>query len=86
MTIEVRAFGGLDPSEQAGLPVPSPADRQVPLGVLAAGVGPWSASVRKGCCAVSQPSPVAPTRDLSGVIGAIAWVTHKMISGNVGHC
>jgi len=69
--VEVRAFGGLEALDYTNVPVPSPADGQVLVRVLAAGVGPWDALVREGRSDLRQPLPLVPGSDLSGIVEAV---------------
>lgn len=69
--VQVRAFGGLEVMDYTDVPVPSPADGQVLVCVLAAGVGPWDALVRVGRSDLRQPLPLVLGSDLSGVVEAV---------------
>ena len=66
--VEVRAFGGLEAMDYTDVPFPTPADGQVLVRVLAAGVGPWDALVREGRSDLRQPLPLVLGSDLSGVV------------------
>jgi len=69
--VAIRAFGGLEVLDYTDVPIPAPADGQVLVRVLAAGVGPWDALVRTGRSDLRQPLPLVLGSDLSGVVEAV---------------
>lgn len=66
--IRVEQFGDPDVLRFQDAPRPSPAEGEVLVRVLAAGVGPWDAWVRAGQSMVSQTLPLTPGADIAGVI------------------
>jgi len=53
------------------VPRPVPADDEVLVRVLAAGVGPWDAWVRQGRSAIQQALPLTPGADVAGVVDRV---------------
>jgi NADPH:quinone reductase-like Zn-dependent oxidoreductase len=68
--VRVHQFGGLGAIVYEDVPRPAPAEGQVLVRVMAAGVGPWDAWVRAGKSALPQPLPLILGSDLSGVVEA----------------
>lgn len=66
--VRVHRFGGPEAIVYEDVPRPGPSPGQVLVRVEAAGVGPWDAWVRAGKSVLSQPLPLTPGADLSGVV------------------
>jgi NADPH:quinone reductase-like Zn-dependent oxidoreductase len=66
--IRVHQFGGLDALVAEEIPRPAQGNGEVLLRVKAAGVGPWDALVRSGQSVLSQPLPLIPGSDVSGIV------------------
>jgi NADPH:quinone reductase-like Zn-dependent oxidoreductase len=64
--IQVSRFGGPEVLEVAEAPLPQPRPGEVLVRVLAAGVGPWDASLRRG--GWSGPLPYVPGGEFAGVV------------------
>ena len=64
----IHNFGGLEVIVLEDVPRPRPANGEVLVRVVAAGVGPWDALIREGKSKVSPPPPLTLGSDLSGVI------------------
>jgi NADPH:quinone reductase-like Zn-dependent oxidoreductase len=69
--VRVHQYGGLEAMVYEEVGRPAPAEGQVLVRVLAAGVGPWDAWVRAGKSALPQPLPLTLGSDLSGVVESV---------------
>ena len=65
--IKVSEFGGPEVLELGEADIPRPRSGEVLVRVIAAGVGPWDASLRGGGWAGSLP--YVPGGEFSGVVG-----------------
>jgi NADPH:quinone reductase-like Zn-dependent oxidoreductase len=66
--IRVQQFGDVNVLRLEVLPQPVPADDEMLVRVLAAGVGPWDAWVREGRSAMQQALPLTPGADVAGIV------------------
>jgi NADPH:quinone reductase-like Zn-dependent oxidoreductase len=64
--ITVREFGGPEVLKPSEVPIPGPGRDDVLVRVLAAGVGPWDASLRRG--GWTGPLPYIPGGEFAGVV------------------
>jgi NADPH:quinone reductase-like Zn-dependent oxidoreductase len=64
--IMVNRFGDPDVLEHAEVPLPEPGPGEVLVRVLAAGVGPWDASLRRG--ALGGSLPYIPGAEFAGLV------------------
>jgi NADPH:quinone reductase-like Zn-dependent oxidoreductase len=64
----IHSFGPPDVVVVEDVPVPSPGPGELLVRVIAAGVAPWDALIRKGKSKVSPEPPLTLGSDLSGVI------------------
>jgi NADPH:quinone reductase len=64
--ITVSQFGGPEVLQGGDVPVPQPGPGEVLVRVLAAGVGPWDASLRRG--AMSHSLPFIPGGEFAGTV------------------
>src|SRR5262249_52998987 len=64
--IMVSQFGGPEVLQVGEVPVPQPGPGDVLVRVLAAGVGPWDVSLRKG--ARNGPLPYVPGAEFAGFV------------------
>lgn len=80
----VHRFGPPDVIQFDTIDVPVPAENEVLVQVLAAGVGPWDVRIRAGKSAMPQPLPLTPGSDVCGtVVGMGAAVTSFAIGDKV---
>ncbi len=66
--IRILEFGSADVLVCQDVPRPVPADDEVLVRVVAAGVGPWDAWVRQGRSAIRQTLPLTPGADIAGIV------------------
>jgi NADPH:quinone reductase-like Zn-dependent oxidoreductase len=66
--IRVHEFGGVDMLRCEDIARPVPAEDEVLVRVLAAGVGPRDAWVRQGRSAIRQALPLIPGADVAGIV------------------
>ena len=64
----IHSFGPPDVVVVEDVPLPSPGPGEVLVRVMAAGVAPWDALIRKGKSKVSPQPPLTLGSDLSGVV------------------
>jgi NADPH:quinone reductase-like Zn-dependent oxidoreductase len=64
--VRVHEFGGVDKIVLDDIPVPVPAENQVLVQVLAAGVGNWDALARSG--KIPQPLPLVLGAEVAGIV------------------
>lgn len=64
----IHSFGPPDVVVVEDVPMPSPGPNEVLVRVMAAGVAPWDALIRKGKSKVSPQPPLTLGSDLSGVV------------------
>lgn len=69
--VRIHSFGPPQVLCLEDVPKPEPGNREVVVGVKAAGVGPWDALIRSGKSALPQPLPVILGSDLSGVVDSV---------------
>jgi NADPH:quinone reductase-like Zn-dependent oxidoreductase len=67
----VDHFGGPEVIALEHIERPEPAEGEVLVRVLAAGVGPWDSWIRSGKSVLPQPLPLTLGSDLSGIIEAV---------------
>ncbi|HEY1428773.1 MAG TPA: NADP-dependent oxidoreductase, partial [Candidatus Tumulicola sp.] len=66
--VRVHEFGGPEELVLESVPIPAPERGEVLVRVVAAGVGPWDASVRSGASTLGQTLPLTPGSDIAGVV------------------
>ena len=64
--IRVHEFGGVDKIVLDDIPVPVPAEKQIVVEVMAAGVGYWDALARAG--EIPQPLPLILGAEVAGIV------------------
>jgi NADPH:quinone reductase-like Zn-dependent oxidoreductase len=67
----IHSFGSPDVVVVEDVPVPSPSAGEVLVRVMAAGVAPWDAIIRKGKSKVSPQPPLTLGSDFSGVVDKV---------------
>ena len=67
----IHRFGGPDAIVIDDIPRPAPAEDEVVIRTVAAGVGPWDALIREHKSAVDVPLPIILGTDLSGIVDSI---------------
>lgn len=67
----VSRYGSPDVIEVTEVAQPVPANGQLRVRVLAAGVGPWDALIREGRSGVPQTLPLTLGSDIAGVVDAV---------------
>jgi NADPH:quinone reductase-like Zn-dependent oxidoreductase len=66
--VQIEKFGGPDVLALRELPIPVPAEGEVIVKVMAAGVGPWDTWIRAGKSVLPQPLPLTPGSDIAGQV------------------
>ena len=64
------------------LPIPAPAEGEVVVKVMAAGVGPWDAWIRAGKSVLPQPLPLTPGSDIAGVVVEVGRGVNEFAVGD----
>ena len=79
----VHRFGPPDVIQFETIDVPRPAESEVLVEVLAAGVGPWDAWVRAGKSALPQPLPLTPGSDVCGTVVGVGAAVTSFAAGDI---
>jgi NADPH:quinone reductase-like Zn-dependent oxidoreductase len=80
--IRIHRFGAVDVLLCEDVPRPVPADDEVLVRVLAAGVGPWDAWVRQGRSAIQQTLPLIPGADVAGIVERVGAKASSFTAGD----
>jgi NADPH:quinone reductase-like Zn-dependent oxidoreductase len=78
----VDRFGPSDVLRYDDVPSPSPAEDEVLVRVVAAGVGPWDAWVREGRSRIRHTLPLIPGADLAGIVERVGGAVTSFASGD----
>ena len=79
----VHRFGPPEVIQFETIDVPVPAENEVLVEVLAAGVGPWDAWVRAGKSALPQPLPLTPGSDVCGTVVGVGAAVTSFAAGDI---
>ncbi|XP_072163760.1 quinone oxidoreductase-like [Diadema setosum] len=81
--VRVAQFGGPEVMKvESGLPIPEPAENQVLVKVVAAGVNPVDTYIRSGNRAVLPPLPYTPGSDAAGTVEKVGSKVQKYKPGD----